>query len=556
MAALTAFFLDNQLRIRWQLIIIVSLTLLSFLTKLDNELIGDDRDFITNWPAIQQVGSLPQLLTGDLPAAHQGNYRPVRSLLYLFYYQLSGTNTLGYHLHGLGVQVINSLLVYGIVRKLTSSKSYLPFFTGVLFSTHPIHLEAISFITASFDTTAFAFLFGSFYLYLGNKAHQQRWAILLYLLALGTNEITYIFPLLLVIYHYLFHPLSLRRLRSRIWPYVILLGIFLGIRFFGLDIETRGEYAGGSFYYTQLISVKAIVLYLKLLLVPVSLGLIHTLPGNISSYMFRDVNQPYVLAQSIFEPAVLVGLFLIGAAGGVAYGLRNKKPLISFGICWFFIALLPTLNLLPSAVYFSERYVYLASFGFILVLATVFEMMRTQSHRRIKLIAWSLFIGVVATYVGLSIYHNQFWQNEIVYWQKNVREAPDNFLAHYQLGQMYHYHYYLAEAIQSYQTAIAIEPSYTKSHHNLGLIQHHLGQYQQAIESYQQVLNKYPDNQTVHINQSLSYLALGQQQLRLGLYQPAEQNLHHAIRLNPDNRSAHQLLVQLCDRDDYTCLEN
>ena len=244
-----------------------AITLFCYATIFDNELIGDDRDFINSWPEITSIQSIPKLLSGNLPEVHQGTYRPIRSLLYLFSYQLWETNVVGYHIFSLIVHVSCVLLVYKIALKLSENR-IVSILSAVLFSIHPIHVEAVTFVTASYDTAAFVFLLASFYIFIITKPKINNFSLGLFLLALLTNETTYIFPLILSAYLFFIsrYPFKKILLATRYYWFLLIVVVF--IRFGLLSITSRSEYLGGSFLSAQLVSIKAIVYALYLMIFP------------------------------------------------------------------------------------------------------------------------------------------------------------------------------------------------------------------------------------------------------------------------------------------------
>lgn len=545
---------------KWQLFFVIVVSLLSYITIFDNELIGDDRDFIENWTTIQQTSAIPKLLAGDVPESHMGVYRPVRGVLYFFTYQIWGENVFGYHLHSVITHTFVSLLLYWVILKLSPQNKTVAFLTSLLFASHPIHTEAVSFITASFDTTAFVFMMASFGFYLNFRksklGRDLKISTLLYLLAMGTNEVTYVYPIILGIYHLLFDKVAVKKyfeLTKQIW--LVFGGMFL-LRFGVLHITTRSQYAGGSFWLAQLISLKAVLWYLYLTFLPVKLGLIHILPGNISTYMFQDLNVEVIRQQSLFEPSIFIVVSILSILFVTAWKVSKSNPLISFGIIWYLISLVPVLNLLPTAVYFSERYSYLATVGFCLVVGYLLTNLIGSQRTLIKSLGYLVTTIILVAYIALSLYHNQFWQDELVYWEKNVKENPENFLAQYQLAQIYHSRFYLEKAITHYKKSIELEPNYARTHNNLGLIYQHLHQYDLAISEYDAVLRKYPDSEVALANKSLSQLSWAKNLIHQEQYPQAEDLLVQSQQNPQTSLEASQTLKELCALINYTCQKN
>lgn len=466
-----------------QINLILFVVALVYLPILNHEFVGDDFDFIYNWPALEQ-GQIGELILGDVPGPHQGTYRPGRSLLYLVVYQIAGTQSSYYHAFGLIVHLLITGLTYGLLRRLHSHR--LALITSLLFGLHPIHVEAVTFITASFDTASFVFLLSSFWVFLeahAGKKSLYKYSYLLGLVAISINETSLVLPGLIGLYLWLYTKLTWKQIINQLQPYLWLAGSWLGLRYLIAEVGLRNGFWGESLFYSWLVSLKSLVYYLYIFTFPMELGLIHTLPGGISSYMFKDVIAPVVRSQSILEPIVILGLVGLVVFVWKLWRGRQSFSLEFFGLGWMLLALLPVINLIPSAVIFSERYGYLASLGFCILVSSLLIRLTQPGQQRI-ILALGLTISLASFYAYQTWKQNQTWSDEISYWQYNTSQAPDNFLAWYQLGQVWHKRYWLDEAQQAYMTSIQLEPSYANNYHNLGLIYHFLGDYELAATNF------------------------------------------------------------------------
>jgi hypothetical protein len=72
--------------------------------------------------------------------------RPFFSLYYMVSYQLWGLNPLGYHLSSILLHIVNSLMVFRIVKELAPGKSWRAGFAGLLFAVQPVHSFTLSLI--------------------------------------------------------------------------------------------------------------------------------------------------------------------------------------------------------------------------------------------------------------------------------------------------------------------------------------------------------------------------------------------------------------------------
>src|SRR3989344_40794 len=102
------------------LAIIFILTALVYSNIFANQFVQDDPDFYQNWPALYSFESLPRLVLGEVPIQHFGVFRPLRSIIQLFIFQILGsTNLIGYHLLSLAIHLIGAWLFYWLTEKIT-----------------------------------------------------------------------------------------------------------------------------------------------------------------------------------------------------------------------------------------------------------------------------------------------------------------------------------------------------------------------------------------------------------------------------------------------------
>ena len=100
--------------------------------------------------------SLSQLLKmfhTDLAQVVEGEsgqeIRPFYALYYMVSYNLWGLHPLGYHVTGILLHILNSLIVFRIAKDLVPGYIWRAGFAGLLFAVQPAHSEAVSWITGS-----------------------------------------------------------------------------------------------------------------------------------------------------------------------------------------------------------------------------------------------------------------------------------------------------------------------------------------------------------------------------------------------------------------------
>jgi len=441
----------------WQLFLIIIVVLTAYGNIFTNQFVIDDRYFIQEWSLTRNFTNVGKLLAGVNPESQPGVYRPLRSLLYLAYYNLWGANPIGYHLHSLLVHLTSTILVYFIVKSLIPNSYWLPFTASLLFGLHPIHTESITYIAASMEMTGVVFFLATFFTYLKNK---RFLTVFFALLAFFTYEMTLTLPFLLGLYE-----LTLGKKNwKKIWPAAISAASYLFIRIGVLGISpARGDYLAYSFYHTQLTMVKMWVKYLWLLIWPVNLSHNQTVVPGFEAFMtpYSDLNA--ILSQKPFDLSILLSISVIFGLIFIAVKLRKIYPSVTFAIGWFFISLLPVAYFLPQGTAFAEKYLYIASFGFVLLLAFGLNKL----GKKWKKLGIIIIVVVTVFYTGRTIMRNQNWQNPQTLWEHEAQIHPQSELAFYNLGIIYSQKGEKSKAVEAYKKALLLKPKFWQAQNNL-----------------------------------------------------------------------------------------
>ncbi len=445
---------------RVQLCLIILITWLAYSNILHNDFVMDDSTFLFRWPAASSF-DINELIQGSLPGQHSGGYRPIRSIIFAGSYNLFGTNPVGYHIQSIFIHLLCTILVYLIVRQLTK-KSLLAFMTSLLFGVHPIHTEAITWITASIDMIGMIFFLTAFYFYLlyrelseeeeGTLKHKKNKSTIYYLLSLTaatiaffSYELTLTLPLILIFFDFCFwssHRRNILRSCKAYIPYFLSVGSYFIIRFLILKIPNRDiTYFAGSAYHTFLTVIKAVFRYIYVSVFPVHLSYNHMLPGGILTMHRWELQTENILAQSIFDINILVPLLIIATFILAAVFYRQRYPLFSFFTGWFFISLLPVLHFIPSQVILKERYAYVACLTICFLISSLIYRLYNLKYRnyqkQIKIAASLLFVCFLLFYGYQTHERNKDWKNERTIMLKEFQNAPKSVFVNYRLGKVF-----------------------------------------------------------------------------------------------------------------------
>lgn len=500
---------------RLYLIIIVLLCFISFFNILGNDFVWDDEKFIVDRPEIQSFNRAIYSFVSD----QYEIYRPVRTLAYATAFQFFRLNPLPYHLLSILMHSAVSVLLFFIIKKLFNRK--LAFFSAILFAVHPIHVSRVTNATASFDIIGLLFYLISFYLYILFREKKEKnlfiASLALFIVGLFASEEVFTLPLLLILYEFVFNSPKLKEYLKDV-PYFIFLVGFLVLRFFVLRIGSRvSEYPGGSFLITLMTIPKVLAQYVLLIFFPFGLT------------PFRGIE----FVESVFNIWFIVPVLFVLVLLFLIFKFRKNKELIFFS-GWFFITLLPFLNILPLPKIIAERYFYLASLSVIVLIVKFVCFMFKKDNNKVI----GLMILFVIFFASLTIYNNGYWVNDFILNQRGIELNPFSSRAHNNLGNFYFKQDNLESAGVHFTKAIETDIKNEKAWINLGVYYTKTEEYDKSIEALEQALVITPNNYQAMEKLGVTYM-------RMGDNDSAEQIFKEVIDIKPSYYRAYSRLAAL-----------
>lgn len=494
------------------LIGIIILTCGIYAPILTNDLVWDDHDFLIRWETPSQIQNIPALLAGDLPVGHEGVYRPFRSLLYLGMKILFDSNPLPYHIFGLIIHVVSTILVFGITLKLFHKKT-IAWIATLLFAIHPVHIESISYITTSFDTAGILFGLTSYYCYLLYRTSIHKIKIVMFLvslstalLAFATYEITLVLPFLILLTEIFILPNgTINSNAKRISPYIVVLIVYVIIRTVVLGTSPRGVLFF-NWSLTLLTQTKAWWKIITSLFFPFFQSPIPTIWGDITSV---DIRPDAIRSQQWSDLPSLLGVITVSGAITLFFWSWKYNKTLAFIIGWILISLLPTSLQLLTGTIFAEKYLYLASVGFAWLISLGFHSLYSTFPSIGKKVLIVLgCIGVCALSLQTFSY-NQIWKNNTTLWKHAVGTTPRSAASwlNYGVGLTNDKRY--KEAHMAFEESLSIFPNYAEVHINQGYLYEKQQDMKQALNEYHLAIEKNPYLTQHVINLAAYYANLG-----------------------------------------------
>jgi hypothetical protein len=402
----------------------------TYANSLPNGFAFDDNTIIRGHPVVTEGRVADALRSSYWPevAVGAGLYRPVTLASYALEWKLWDGRPVGFH----AANVITHAAVSGLVFLLIlGMSSVLPALVGgMLFAVHPVHSEAVANVVGRAELYAALFVVGACLAFrwrgMSPGARGVRLLLVgaLYSLGLGSKEMAATLPALLVLLVIVRDDDSGRR--GRLWsdmPIFVLTGTVL-VAFLAARLWTLGSVAGDvpASYLMDVSAGERILTalsvwphYFRLLVFPMDL---------VADYA------PAVLFPALtWGPDVILGLAMILVGIAVAVRLRSTLPLVSTGIVWFMISILPVTNFLfPTGVMLAERTLYLPSVGLAFVAAGV--VVWAAERRRESLPALLMVIAVVcAVFMTRTVLRNPSWMSTFAMLSTLTEEHPESIRA-------------------------------------------------------------------------------------------------------------------------------
>jgi len=447
---------------------------------------------------------------------------PVTVLSRMLDIELFGMNPAGPHAVNLLLHVLNTLLLFFLLKGMTGSL-WKSAFVAAFFAWHPFQVETVAWVSARRDLLAVFFGFLAMHFYVRSVKDSSPWPILwlnvFFAFSLMSKPVLLFLPLLLILID--LWPLERFKIRSA--------------------LENKGV-----------------------------LFLIAAVVGGTALFAQRDVLQPAAVAERVIRAVVMQGVYLgktffphgfglyarvpdvvfplwLVAGSGLfllcftVYALRTirENPPLAVGWGWFLGMLLPVVHLRFPA----DRYMYFPIIGlFLLAVWGIAPFIEKHAPRRMVAAAGGLFLCVLLPVSFLQVRH---WKDSSSLFERALHLNPENYLAHNNLGAVLYAEGKIDEAMAHYAEAVRIEPEYAEAYYNLGNLLIDQGRYAEAIRHFSDTLRLNPEDLWIHHHLGLAWAQKG----------GVEEAIHHfqeALKFRtPSERTHYNLAVLFTHQGKY-----
>jgi tetratricopeptide (TPR) repeat protein len=496
-----------------------------------------------------------------------GYYRPLVTISYMLEWQLWGKNPAGYHWINILLHSLNCLLVFAILAKFFRRKLLVPTIAALLFAATPIHTESVTWIAGRTDPMCSLFYLLAFYFYMSfseriavregfepapeydpdrakrRAAPALALSLLCFTLATFAKEMALSLPFVLIAYTLIFSA-DVKWIRFKRYIVSLLMFFVVTLGYAATrTVVSFSEQASDPFnaVTTILSFVKTITVYIWKMAFPVYL----------TAYFQNE------LVEEVFTKEFLVPFaFLVVMVWVVFRSLRSNK-MLAFGISWMLLTFLPLSNFIrisgPKDMGFmaSERFLYIPSFGFCLLLAMVFGALigrigpllgdpDKKPKAMMRATALVLLGAVLVLYTGLTLKRNLEWMDNETFFKATLERAPNAPILYMLLGNVYSLEHKWEKAEETLKMAIEYmsprdreEPTWIYA--DLAGVYAKQGLYAKALETMKLADKSKMHNSAVEYNYGEIYRAMGN-------FEKAIEYYISSLRIARDN---HLALVKL-----------
>ena len=522
------------------------ITLLLYISTLSFQFVWDDHVQVESNPLLLSWKTVPQAfrrsLSFQLSPAGKGNYyRPFFVVWSVFNHSLFGFRPWGWHLTNVLLHVGASCLVFFLLRRM-KVEYWTAAIATAAFAVHPVHIEAVAWVSAGADTLTTIFYLLTFLAFLESRDLKNRrraacmlvsWA--LFACALLTKEIAVTFPAILAAYLWLDpggskHGGMIRRLGKVLvstLPYALLDVLYLMERARVLHGFSQIQKNYGPLVTLQTLPL-VLMDYLRILVFP---------SGLTGFYYTAYVRKLDVIGFVL--PTVVLALVV---ALVYWWSRREGEPLIAFFGLWIPICLIPVLYLpvFKAGDFIRDRYLYLPSAGLAFLLAKAIRTIPSRSTHGsggwLQPAAVTVMVGAFS--VGV-LSQQVYWANDLLLFDRGYTLYPQNAEVMTNLAYALNQRGDPASAMALLQQAIGLDPDDHWSHWELAVVESEFHQDEEARKELSKAVDLAPE---YFLGSPRGLTDLGIAFASVHQYSEAENCLRRALEIEPH---AGQALVSM-----------
>ena len=343
-------------------------------------------------------------------------YHPIVTLSYAIEYSICGAEPYLYHIDNIFLHLLNTLLVFFII-KLLSKSFFVGFFTAFVFALHPVHVESVSWVSSRKDTLfAFFFLLSILVYILADRTKYKKLlyvlSVISFLLSCMSKPTAVTLPMVLILIDFYRDKFEFKyNTLKKYIPFFIISFVFSYAAILGHYSEQEKNI---TTYFVKTINFYDAHLNCLFYLYK------FFCPTNLSCFYPDFYNHSDIIPNFVFYSSAI--LYLLIFFVGLSLKINNK---IFFGFFFFLITLLPSSGILPTGIApVADRYTYIPYIGLAFIVAEflcyIYQKNKILSYATVLI---SIFIATSLVY--LTYQRSLLWSDNKKLMTQAINYSPE-----------------------------------------------------------------------------------------------------------------------------------
>jgi tetratricopeptide (TPR) repeat protein len=435
-------------------------------------------------------------------------WHPLTWLSHMLDVEVFGLWAAGHHLVNLGLHILNTLLLFGLLHH-TTRRLWPSALVAALFAVHPLHVESVAWAAERKDVLSTFFWFATLWAYVHYTRRPTAWryAVVVVCFALGllSKPMLVTLPVMLFLLDYwplerfavsrwrVSTPagLTIGRLVMEKVPLAVMAAAVAGLTIMGQKETAMASLQAVGWPMRVTNAVISYGAYISQMVWPVNLAVFY----------------PYPPRPQYFEAGVWLTLLASVTVAVIRAGKLHRYMLT--GWLWYLLTLLPVIGLVQSGEQSrADRYTYVPLIGlFIMIAWAGSDLLRRRPRLRTAAITAA---GAVLLGCGIVTWRTVgYWRDAETLFERAVSVTTDNTKAQTFLAGVLVKKGQVAKAMEILSTVAQRVPRDPDVLCSIGAAMTAQGQPDEALKWYMKALDIDPQLQGAQCETALTLVALG-----------------------------------------------
>ncbi|MBF0554625.1 MAG: tetratricopeptide repeat protein [Nitrospirae bacterium] len=442
----------------------------------------DDPQYVTANPFVNQ-GLTFKSVGWAFRTTFFVNWHPLTWLSHMADVELYGLNPRGHHLTSLIIHIINTVLLFFLLNRLTLGP-WQSAFVAVVFAIHPLGVESVAWVSERKNILSTLFWFLGIWAYIGYVERPRfiKYAAVFLSMAVGlmVKPMLVTFPVTLLLLDYwpfkrFTVQAGLARVTRLIFRAIVeklpLFALALASAFVTYEVQLRAyavqpfsqlplgkRFATAAFSYEQ---------YLRKMALPYDLAI------------------PYPYPDTLPPLSVFLSVLLITAITVAAIRLRQSRPYVLFGWGFYLITLLPVIRFIQTGrEAIADRYTYVPIIGIFIVIAMgasdilsgIFPGNCFKKYVLTSAASITIISLAAVTWVQIG-----YWRDSYTLFDHSIKTIEGNYMAYNNYGAAFLEDHNPEKAVEIFNKGLQIKPDSPELNYSMGEALTRQGKFEEAI---------------------------------------------------------------------------